>query len=288
MEIVLTNLTKKYKGCTAVNNVTMRITAPLIYGLVGKNGAGKTTLLKMIAGLTHPTSGRINCIGHNGIGTLIESPGMYGHLTARDNLLVKMKMIGDFNDKHADELLNKVGLNNTGKKKTSSFSLGMKQRLGIALALVGDPDILLLDEPINGLDPEGIVLIRDLLVDLKNENKIIIVSSHMLEELSKISDKYGILHEGVLVKEFQSDELVLEESDSFIAIVDNAEKATAVLTGLNIHYSTNGNCIFLFESEEKSCFAISKLFEAKIQVREFKRNGNALEKILLDKGGDIQ
>ena len=288
MEIKLDHLVKKYKGCTAINDISLHITSPSIYGLIGKNGAGKTTLLKMIAGLTRPTSGTVRCDATKGIGTLIESPGIFGHLSARNNLLVKMKMMGDFDESHADELLNIVGLNNVGRKRVSSFSLGMKQRLGVAFALFGDPDILLLDEPINGLDPEGVVLIRDLLIKLRDKNKIIIVSSHMLEELSKISDQYGILDNGVLVKEFKEGELEYGDEDSFIAHVDNPNNASVILNELGINYSFIGQGILIREPEERAGFAISKLFENGVQVREFKRYGNALERILLEKGGEKQ
>ena len=284
MEITLNHLTKKYKGCTAVNDVSLCISSPAIYGLIGKNGAGKTTLLKMIAGLTRPTSGAVQCDATKGIGALIEEPGLFGHLSARNNLLVKMKMLGDLDESHADELLSKVGLDHVGKKKAATFSLGMKQRLGVALALVGDPDILLLDEPINGLDPEGVVLIRDLLIKLKGQNKIIIVSSHMLEELAKIADQYGILDNGVLVKEFKEGELEYEGEDAFIAHVDDPNRAAMILNESGISFSFMGQALLIRQSEDKVGFTISKMIENGVQVREFKRYGNALERILLEKG----
>lgn len=286
MEIILNGLTKEYKGCRAVDGVSMRIGSPLIYGLIGKNGAGKTTLLKMIAGLTAPTSGRVEYDAPNGIGTLIEAPGIFGHLCARDNLLIKMKMTGDDDRSHADELLKKVGLENAGKKKAASFSLGMKQRLGVALALVGDPDILLLDEPINGLDPEGIALIRDLLIEQRNKNKIIIVSSHMLEELSKVCDRYGILDKGVLIKEFCEGELEFDGSDTFVVRVDDTERTSNILSALGVNHSLKGQTVLITEPENRVGAAISKLFEEGVRVREFKRYENALERVLLEKGGE--
>ena len=182
-------LTKQYGRQKAVSRMDIHVKKGSIYGLIGRNGAGKTTFLKMVAGLASPTDGEINLFGYTGnqlkrirsrVGCLIESPGLYGNLSAYDNLKIKCKFCGINKKGYIEEILKLVGLENTGKKKSKHFSLGMKQRLGIGLALIGEPDLLLLDEPINGLDPQGIVEIRDMIWRLKEErNMTIIISSHI-------------------------------------------------------------------------------------------------------------
>ena len=204
-------LTKQYGRHKAVNAVNIHIRQGDIYGLIGRNGAGKTTILKMISGLAAPTEGEFSLFGKTGkeayqymsrIGTLIEAPGVYPNMSAAENLKLKCLAMGVRKKGVIEELLKTVGLSNAGKKKVKHFSLGMKQRLGIALALVGDPDLVILDEPINGLDPQGIAEIRETLSRLNKEKNItFIISSHILEELSKIATNYGIIHDGVLLQE---------------------------------------------------------------------------------------
>ena len=198
------NLTKQYGHYKAVNGVSLHIKKGAIYGFIGRNGAGKTTCLKMISGLAEATDGEIELFGYKGkdlrqirsrVGCLIEAPGLYGSMTAYENLNIKCKLFGIKKKGYIEEILRVVGLDNVGRKKTKHFSLGMKQRLGIGLALVGEPDLLVLDEPINGLDPQGIAEIRDTILRLKNERSMTIcISSHILEELSKIATDYGIIH----------------------------------------------------------------------------------------------
>lgn len=223
MEIVLevNNLEKKYKDFKAISNLNMHIFKSAIYGLIGKNGAGKTTLIRLICGLQKPTSGDISIYGvktdnkdilnsRKRIGAIIETPAIYQNMSARNNLIIQFKLIGSPND-DIDELLKLVGLENTGKKKVKNFSLGMKQRLAIALALVGSPDFLILDEPINGLDPQGIVEIRELILKLNKEKRItILISSHYLDELSKIATHYGFVDNGTIIKEISSEDLSKE------------------------------------------------------------------------------
>lgn len=221
MEIVLetNNLEKKYKNFKALNHTNIHVEKGAIYGLIGKNGAGKTTLIRIICGLQKPTSGTYTIYGENNqssnianarkrMGTIIETPAIYGELSARDNLIEQYKLVGmpDYDD--IDELLKLVGLEGTGKKKAKNFSLGMKQRLGIAIALANNPDFLILDEPINGLDPQGIIEIRELILKLNKERRItILISSHYLDELSKIATHYGFLDNGSIIKEISSNEL---------------------------------------------------------------------------------
>ena len=288
MELIISHLTKKYKELAAVNDVSMRLESPTIYGLVGKNGAGKTTLLKMIAGLARPTSGEITGVSAGRVGLLIEEPGLYSHLSARDNLIVRMKTLGMYSEKTADELIGRVGLAAAARKKAGTFSLGMKQRLGIALALVGDPDVILLDEPINGLDPEGVVLVRELLFELRRAGKIIIVSSHILEELSKISDRYGILDRGVLVRELDAAEAEEMGGDTYAILVDDAGRTADILSRIGANFTANGQHFTICGGEDRAIPAVAALFENGVRVREFKRSGNALENILLDKGGSVK
>lgn len=222
MELVLqtNNLSKKYKDFKALNHTNIHIEKGAIYGLIGKNGAGKTTLIRIICGLQEPTSGTYTIYGvennssdiasvRKRIGAIIEKPSIYKEMTAKDNLIEQYKLVGMPSLDGIDELLKLVGLENTGKKKVKNFSLGMKQRLGIAIALSNNPDFLILDEPINGLDPQGIIEIRELILKLNKEKRItILISSHYLDELSKIATHYGFLDNGSIIKEISSDELI--------------------------------------------------------------------------------
>lgn len=199
------NLTKKYRDFTAVEDVNLAIPEGKIYGLLGPNGAGKSTILKMITGIARPTGGTIYFEGKpwtrdalQDIGALIEMPPIYPNLTAYENMLVKAKLLGISKDK-ISEKLDIAGIAGTGKKKAGDFSLGMKQRLGIALALLNDPKLLILDEPTNGLDPYGIEELRGLLRDLSNQGISIIMSSHILSEVQMIADSVGIISEGHVV-----------------------------------------------------------------------------------------
>ena len=210
------HLTKKYRGFTAVEDVNLAIPEGKIYGLLGPNGAGKSTILKMITGIARPTSGTIFFDGKpwtrealKDIGALIEMPPIYPNLTAYENMLVKAKLLGISKDK-INEKLDTAGIAGTGHKKTGDFSLGMKQRLGIAMALIGNPKLLILDEPINGLDPKNIVTLRNMLKQIRDDNNCtIFVSSHILSEVQMIADCVGIISEGHVV--FQG--LLTEEDD---------------------------------------------------------------------------
>ena len=282
--VILDHVTKQYKKCTAVNDVTTRITGPMIYGLIGKNGAGKTTLLKMIGGIASPTSGSVTVGTKKTVGVLIENPGLFTHLDARDNLLIKMKMTGLGGEEEAERLLGKVGLDGVGKKKAGAFSLGMKQRLGIALALIGDPDLILLDEPVNGLDPEGIVFIRDFLKELRSEGKTIIVSSHLLGELSKVSDRYGFLDNGRLIRELDASELNHEDSSVFSLSVDRIAPAFDLLSANGYRVSFEDNLILIRENEQRASQALAAVLSEGIVVKEFKKYEVGLEEFFLSGG----
>ena len=216
------NLTKQYGHHKAVDSVDMHIKKGAVYGFIGRNGAGKTTCLKMISGLSKPTCGEIEMFGYKGkdlskvrsrVGCLIEAPGLYGNMTAYDNLNIKCKLFGIRKEGYIEEILRIVGLEDVGKKKTKHFSLGMKQRLGIALALVGEPDLLVLDEPINGLDPQGIAEIRDMIQRLQKERNMticIVLAAALLFTTILCKTDYEILNEADAVQQEQVAELTTE------------------------------------------------------------------------------
>ena len=221
MEYVLTTsgLSKSYGRFRALNDLSMHIPKGAIYGLVGKNGAGKTTLIRLICGLQKPTKGKYAIYGvkntsraitqsRRRMGAVVESPAIYMDMTAEDNLKQQCLILGIPSYDSIPGILKLVGLDNTGRKKARNFSLGMKQRLGIAVALVGNPDFLVLDEPINGLDPQGIIEIRELILKLNREYQItVLISSHILDELARLATHYGFVDKGRLVKELSAEEL---------------------------------------------------------------------------------
>jgi len=219
------NISKSFKGVEAVKNVSFRLNQGSICGLIGENGAGKTTILKMISGLSTVSNGIVSYYENDEkvsdskfltkIGTLIEAPGLFGEFSAKENLKMKFIFLGiKTNEKEIEELIELVGLDKNNNRPVKTFSLGMKQRLGIALALVGNPKLLVLDEPINGLDPVGIVEIRNLILKLNKERNItFIISSHILGELEKIVTDYCFIHHGELIKQCTRDELLKECGD---------------------------------------------------------------------------
>ena len=231
------NISKVYGKHKVVNRVSMHVKKGAIYGFIGKNGAGKTTFMRMVAGLAKPTEGSIELFETRDLekqrkrmGSLIENPGIYGGMSARENLEVLRRSFGIVEKGVVDELLDFVGLGETNTKKVKNFSMGMKQRFGIAISLLRNPDFLILDEPINGLDPEGIKEIRELLLKLNKERGItILISSHILGELSKIATHYGIIRDGVLIEEFEAAELSERCRRCQKLIVDNEELAVNIL-----------------------------------------------------------
>lgn len=231
------DITKKFAKKTAVSSVNMTIKKGDIYGFIGRNGAGKTTLIKMLVGLSRPTSGSIELFGskrldkaRHKIGTVIEAPAFVPNLSARQNMLIQWKLLGSKDKSIIDETLKLVGLSDVGRKKVKKFSLGMKQRLGIAMTLMGDPEFLILDEPTNGLDPEGIIEVRNMLKRINQERGLtILISSHILGELSKLATRYGIINDGVLIDEFTGDELATRCQSSLIVKVNDANRAAEVL-----------------------------------------------------------
>ena len=231
------DITKKFSKKVAVSAVNMNIKKGDIYGFIGRNGAGKTTLIKMLVGLSQPTSGSIELFDSKNlnkarrkIGTVIEAPAFIPHLSARQNMLIQLTLLGSKDKSIIDETLKLVGLDNVGNKKVKKFSLGMKQCLGIAMTLMGEPEFLILDEPTNGLDPEGIIEIRQMLKKLNQEKGLtILISSHILGELSKLATRYGIINDGVLIDEFTEQELTERCQSSLIVKVNDINKACEIL-----------------------------------------------------------
>ncbi len=250
MEYVLIadSLGKQYKQFKALDGLSMHVPKGAIYGFVGKNGAGKTTLIRLICGLQEPTSGSYTLYGikssdkniaksRRRMGAVVEMPSIYLDMTAEDNLKEQYRILGLPSFDGISELLKLVGLDNTGKKKAKNFSLGMKQRLGIAVALAGDPDFLVLDEPINGLDPQGIIEIRELILKLNRERQItVLIASHILDELSRLATHYGIIDGGHMVKELSAEELETACRKCIRVEVSNTKALVCVLDSMNIDY----------------------------------------------------
>lgn len=251
MDFVLetTELKKNYRQIKALSGVTMHVPKNSVYGLVGRNGAGKTTLMKVITGIQKESGGSYSLFGvdknspqigkeRKRVGAMIESPSIFLDLSAEENLTMQYRILGLPSFSSIKDVLNTVGLENTGNKKAGSFSYGMKQRLGIAMAIAGSPDLLVLDEPINGLDPEAIVEMRELIIRLNREmHMTIIVSSHILDELSKVATYYGFLDSGRMVKEISADKMDKECRKAIRVRVESVEKASMVLSQMGQDYS---------------------------------------------------
>ena len=299
MEILNTkNLTKTYKKKNAVSNLNMSINKGDIYGFIGKNGAGKTTTIKMIVGLAAPTSGEITLFeskslnqGRRKIGTVIEAPAFVPNLTARQNMLIQWKLLGNKNPAIIDEMLNLVGLDYVGKKNVKNFSLGMKQRLGIAMTLMGEPEFLVLDEPTNGLDPKGIVEVRELLQKLNEERGLtILISSHILSELAKLATRIGIIDDGVLLEEFSIDELDERCKSKLVVLVDDTEKAKDILAeqlNLNDYKVIDTNTIEIHDKGVDSGTINTTLAKNDVVVNSISTSHADLEEYFLNviKGG---
>lgn len=242
-------LCKKYKDYKALNGLSMNVPRGAIYGFVGKNGAGKTTLIRLICGLQEPTSGEYTLYGTKNtdkeilkarrrMGAVVETPSIYIDMTAEDNLKQQYRVLGLPSYDGLADILKLVRLENTGKKKAKNFSLGMRQRLGIAIVLVGDPDFLVLDEPVNGLDPQGIIEMRELILKLNREQQItVLISSHILDELSRLATHYGFIDKGQIVKEISAKELDTACRKCIRLEVTNTRTLSRVLDGMNVEYT---------------------------------------------------
>ena len=303
MEYVLqTNAVKKdYGNYKVLNGLTMRVPKGSIYGFVGKNGAGKTTLIRLVCGLQRPTDGEVNIygIGHEDkeifkarrrMGAVVETPSVYLNMTAEDNIKEQCRILGLPSFESIPEILRLVGLENTGKKKAKNFSLGMRQRLGIAVALTGNPDFLILDEPINGLDPQGIVEIRELILNLNRRHGItVLVSSHYLDELSKIATHFGFIDGGRIVKEMSAKELESACRKRVEITVSDTKALSRVLDGFNAEYSLLSDTEAEIFGEVNVTELALKLYENRCTVHKINERNESLEAFYIDLvGGERQ
>lgn len=286
MEYCLTTeaLCKQYRHTKALDGLSMHVPRGSIYGFVGKNGAGKTTLIRMICGLQKVSSGEYTLYGvkntdkgiekaRGRMGAIVEAPSVYMDMTAEDNLKLQYRILGLPSYEGIKDLLKLVGLADTGKKKVKNFSLGMRQRLGIAVALAGDPDFLILDEPINGLDPQGIIEIRELILKLNRERQItVLISSHILEELSKLATHYGFIDRGRIVREISAQEMEAACRKCVRVEVDNAGALARVLHQKQIEYRMLSNSeaeIYADMSVTKLVLALEKEHCEVLSYREY-------------------
>lgn len=295
------NLSKRYGKYLAANNINIEIKRGEIYGLIGKNGAGKTTLLKMITGLTVPSSGEIELFGETSVsglnnsrmrtGAIIESPSFFPYLSAKKNLEHYRIQRGVAEKKFVDEVLQFVGLQSVGNKKFRDFSLGMKQRLGLALTLLSSPDLLILDEPINGLDPTGIIEFREILLKLNRERNItIIISSHILEELSQLATTYGFINNGKLIEQISVEELKEKFKKSISIKVDDAKKASTIIENqlkCNKYEILPNNEIKLYEKIDIPDIVNKTLVENGVMVSSINQVSVNLEDYFIDLVGGV-
>ena len=297
-EIILKtqSLTKRYGNTVAVDSVNLTINRGDIYGFIGNNGAGKTTFMRCILGLAHPDSGQIELfpsesgtteLKRRKIGSLIEAPGIFGDCSAKENLM-RFGKLTHCSLSEAEGLLELVGLANVGKKRAGKFSLGMKQRLGIAISLLGNPEFMVLDEPINGLDPEGIKEIRELILRLNREKKVtFLISSHMLEELNKIATKFGIINHGRLVEEISA---VEAEKLTERGIEFRVSDATAATTILNETFPSFGvklsDNILVVDAPVSAAAKINyTLVTGGVEVFGIKEKKSEIERFFLERMG---
>ena len=284
------NLTKRYGGTAAVDDVSLTIEKGEIFGLIGQNGAGKTTLMRLVTSLTRPDSGSIELFGQESeaglsaararMGCVVEMSALYPNMTAVQNLEYYRKQRGIPNKNIVEKSLELVGLTDTGKKKYKNFSLGMKQRLGLALSVLSNPDFLILDEPVNGLDPMGIVEIRGLMKNLNERGITILISSHILAEISQVATKYAIIHKGRIVKSLTQEQLREECKRALAVTVDDAKRAAVVLeTNLNIRdYKQVGtNELRLYEFLDNPSEVSFCLNRNGVRVSSLQEVGDSLE-----------
>jgi len=284
------NLTKSYGGKVAVDNLSLTINKGDIFGLIGQNGAGKSTFMRMVTSLTTQDSGQIELFGETEpqkltaartrMGAMIEIPALFNNLTAEQNLEYYRLQRGIVEQNRVREVLKVVNLTDTGNKKFKNFSLGMKQRLGLAVAMLSHPDFLIFDEPTNGLDPTGIVELRDMIKRLNSEGITILISSHILAELAQIANKYAIIHLGRLVKSLTQEQLNEECKRALAVTVDDVAKAATILeTTLGIHdYKQVSNSeLRIYEFIADPTELNFKLNQAGVRVSSINEVGDSLE-----------
>ena len=283
------NLTKKYKHNTALNNINLKLEKGKVYGFIGKNGAGKTTFIRMITGLAFPTSGELSLFGNSRekelqearrkIGALVEGPSLYPFMSAKENLKTQQIQLGKEDEREIDELLDLVGLSGVGNKKARNFSLGMKQRLGIAMSLIGNPDFLIWDEPINGLDPEGIKEIRILIDDLNKKGKTLLISSHILGELESTATDFIIIDKGNIIENISKDELLNKRREYIDIVTSDNSGAISILKNKfsNVSIDIEGDHLLIENFSENIDYLSTLLSENQINIREMRRERESLE-----------
>jgi len=284
------HLTKRYHGVNILQDVQVTLEAGKIYGLIGQNGAGKTTLMRLISGLAFPTEGNIELFGLSGgslpderqkLGCMIEYPTFIPYMTAEENLTYYRIIKGEPSKTIVEELLNIVGLSDTRKKKAKNFSLGMKQRLGIAIALLGEPELLILDEPINGLDPIGVVEIRNLLTSLCEERQMtILISSHNLPELYQMATNYLIIHQGKIMQSLTLEELEENCKHHILIGCNQPEKLASILEmklGTTNYKVMPDRTIKLYDYLDNKNLVASTISDNGIIVTNFSLEGDTLE-----------
>lgn len=300
--LVARSLTKRYGGVTVVDQVDLTLPKGEIYGLVGRNGAGKTTIIRMVCAQTLPSGGEIELFGvtgegelqkaHSRTGAMVEIPSFYPYLTARENLEYYRRQRGIAGRDVVEDALQQVGLANTGRKKFKTFSLGMKQRLGLALALMDRPELLLLDEPINGLDPEGIVEFRNLLLELNRQyHTTILISSHILSELQNLATRYGFLDKGKMLEEVSAVTLAEKCRDCLELKVDDAPRAAALLErqlGYRDFEVVAGGAIRLYEGLGEPEKVTRLLIEQGVSLAGMEHRGANLEDYFLNLIGGVR
>lgn len=283
------------KGEPVLENISLQVPAGSIYGFLGPNGAGKTTTLRLILGLLKKQEGKITVLGKSfedsrieilkQVGSLIESPSLYGHLTAKENLKIQ-QLIYQCPDERIEKVLKLVGLSGTGKKKAIQFSLGMKQRLSIAIALLHSPALLILDEPTNGLDPNGILEMRELLRRINTEEKItILISSHLLSEIEKLVTHIGIINKGHLIFQGSLNELMQKQKESSFTRINSGDnsKALSILISNNFPVTLENNFLSgKFSSNEEIAAASRLLIGSGIDLFEISPVKNDLESVFMN------
>lgn len=289
------NLSKSFGSKLAVNKVNMHVAKGDIYGFIGRNGAGKTTAMKLILGTLRANEGSIKLFNdeknldnsRRRIGSLIEAPGLYRNASAYENMK-RFSLLYGGTDEDIKEILEFVGLADTGKKKAGAFSLGMKQRLGIGIALLGNPEILILDEPVNGLDPAGIKEIRDTIIKLNKEKGVtFLISSHLLDELAKITTRYGIIADGELVEEIDASELMKKCEDYLKIKVSNIKKSVEVLNKNKLlgRYKDDGKYLYLYDHFDKAAQINEVLVSNGVKVEELSPCNSGLEDYFIERLG---
>lgn len=301
MEYVLRTeqLSKSYGHFKALDRLSMKVPKGSIYGFVGRNGSGKTTLIRLICGLQEPTSGSYTLYGRKNrdsqmrrarrrMGAVVETPSVYLKMTAEENLRQQYRILGLPSFDGIEDILKLVGLEGTGKKKAGDFSLGMRQRLGIAVALAGDPDFLVLDEPVNGLDPQGIIEMRELILRLNREMQItVLISSHILDELSRIATHYGFIDRGRIVKEMSAGELEDACRKCCRISVSDIRALVRVLDGMGVEYEVISDRNADVFAEINVSHLASALAEEGCEILSINRRDESLESYYMSLvGGD--